>query len=157
MSRFLPWRKILIPIDFSDDSQRAFDYGVEVASETGAELSLLTVVDDTFPYPELWAWDRPDEEFYRTMRERSLEQMQELLERAPGLQAERLVVRGRPKAEITAVAAEIEADLIVMARHGSSGIRTAIMGSTTESVLRSATCPVLVVPPEREPEGQGEK
>lgn len=151
MTRFLPWRKILLPVDFSDDSQRAFDFGAELAREAGAEVSLLTVVDDTFPYPELWAWDRPDEEFYRTMRERSLAQMNELLESAPGLQAQRLVVRGRPRDEIAAVAEEIGADLIVMARHGSSGIRTALMGSTTESVLRTATCPVLVLPPELRP------
>jgi nucleotide-binding universal stress UspA family protein len=153
MTPFLPWRKILLPIDFSDNSRRAFDFGAELARDSGAELSLLTVVDDTFPYPELWAWDRPDEEYYRTMRERSLGQMEELLQSAPGIGAQRLVVRGRPREEIAAVAAEVEADLIVMARHGSGGIRAAIMGSTTESVLRTAPCPVLVLPPEPVSEG----
>jgi nucleotide-binding universal stress UspA family protein len=60
---------------------------------------------------------------------------------------ERLVVRGRPRHEIVAVAADIGVDLIVLARHGSSGIRHAFMGSTAESVLRHARCPVLVLPP----------
>ncbi len=152
-----PCRKVLIPLDFSDDSQRALVYGLALAGTCGAEVALLTVIEDSFPYPELFAWDHPNEEFYKSMRERALHHMEELLQGAvtdaPAVaKVERLVVRGRPRHEIVAVAADIGADLVVLARHGSSGIRHAFMGSTAESVLRHARCPVLVLPPA--PEGE---
>ncbi|HXT22522.1 MAG TPA: universal stress protein [Thermoanaerobaculia bacterium] len=149
MTTAFPCKKLLIPLDFSDDSRRALEYGMAVAAATGAAVALLTVVEDSFPYPELFAWDHPNEEFYKSMRERALHHMDELLQGAPALASgvEKLVVRGRPRHEIVAVAADIGVDLIVLARHGSSGIRHAFMGSTAESVLRHASCPVLVLPP----------
>ena len=149
MGAAFPCTKVLIPLDFSDDSQRALVYGLALAGTCGAEVALLTVIEDSFPYPELFAWDHPNEEFYKSMRERALHHMEELLQgaAAPGATVERLVVRGRPRHEIVAVAKDIGADLIVLARHGSSGIRHAFMGSTAESVLRHAACPVLVLPP----------
>jgi nucleotide-binding universal stress UspA family protein len=55
-------------------------------------------------------------------------------------------VKGRPRNEIVAIAADVRADLVVIARHGSSGLRTAFMGSTTEAVLRQSHCPVLLLP-----------
>ena len=52
---------------------------------------------------------------------------------------------GRPDAEIVALAEEIGAGLIVMGARGVGGIRRALMGSVSESVLRHAHCPVLMV------------
>jgi nucleotide-binding universal stress UspA family protein len=148
MSAAFPPKKVLIPLDFSDDSRRALEYGLALARSAGGELVLLTVIEDTFPYPELFAWDHPNEEFYKAMRERALHHMDELLPPPPAdVELDRMVVRGRPRHEIAAVAADIGADLIVLARHGSSGIRHAFMGSTAEAVLRHARCPVLVLPP----------
>ena len=147
MPAAFPCSKILVPLDFSDDSKRALHYAVALAKSTGAEVSLLTVIEDTFPYPELFAWDHPDEEFYKFMRTEARKRMAGLVADS-GLEADvdRLVVRGRPMVEIVAMADEVGADLIVMAKHGSSGIRAAIMGSTAESVIRNAHCPVLVLP-----------
>ena len=109
---------------------------------------LATVIEDTFPYPELFAWDHPNEEFYKAMRERALHHMDEMLAgRSAGLDVERVVVKGKPRHEIAALAADVGADLIVLARHGSSGLRTAFMGSTALGLLRAAHCAVLVLPP----------
>ncbi|MDX1630409.1 MAG: universal stress protein [Thermoanaerobaculia bacterium] len=147
MSVSYPYRKILVPLDFSEDSRRAFDHGSALAEAAGADLVLLTVIEDSFPYPELFAWDHPDEEFYRSLRTRALERMQEFLEgTGEEPRAEKIVVRGHPRGEIVAVAEDIGADCIVMARHGSGGIKNALMGSTTEGVLRAAHCPVVVLP-----------
>ena len=147
MSVSYPYRKILVPLDFSDDSRRAFEHGIALAAAFEAEIVLLTVIEDSFPYPELFAWDNPDEEFYRSLRMRALENMKSLLAEAGGLEAERLVVRGHPRQEIPAVALDRGADCIVMARHGSGGLKNALLGSTTEAVLRIAHCPVVVLPP----------
>lgn len=147
MNARYPCKKILVPLDFSDDSKRACDYGLAVARAAGAEVVLLTVIEESFPYPELFAWDNPNEEFYKTMRQRALDHMAQLLEhRAGDLHVERVVVRGKPREEIGSVAADVGADLIVLARHGSGGLRGAFLGSTSEAVLRTAPCPVVVLP-----------
>ena len=147
MSGF-PCSDLLVPMDFSDDSRRAFEYAAEVARSVGGRLTLLTVIEDAFPYPELFSLDHPDEEFYRSLRERALARMEEMVAALPDpVPVERVVVRGHPRQEICAMAEELGTDLIVMARHGNSGLRSALLGSTTETVLRSAGCPVLVLPP----------
>lgn len=153
MSVRFPYRKILIPMDFSDDSRRACEHGLALARDTGAAVGLLTVIEETFPYPEIFAWDHPNEEFYKTMRERALQHMEELAGAEADLAIERIVVRGRPRHEIVAVAADWEADLVVLARHGSGRLSNAVMGSTSEAVLRGATCPVIVLPPPSRAEG----
>src|SRR5262245_1199066 len=107
MSAAHPPPQILIPPDFSGDSRRAREYGLALAGANGAEVTLLTVIEDSFPYPELFAWDHPNEEFYRSMRERALTHMEELLHGSDGTKVERVVVRGRPKQEIVAVAADL--------------------------------------------------
>ena len=52
---------------------------------------------------------------------------------------------GRPEAEIVTLAEQIGAGLIVMGSRGVGGIRRALMGSVSDSVLRHAHCPVLMV------------
>ena len=52
---------------------------------------------------------------------------------------------GRPDAEIVALAEEVEARLIVLGSRGRSGVRRALMGSVSDSVVRHAHCPVLIV------------
>lgn len=159
MSFAFPCDKILVPVNFTDESRRALSYAVTIARVTGASLVLVSVVEDTFPYPELFAWDHPDEDYYRYVRTRSTDRMRELLDEHPAVgEVQQVVVRGRPAAEIIAVAEQVGADLVVMARQGVSGLRAAIMGSTTESVVRGASCPVLVLPPSAdEPAPEPEK
>jgi nucleotide-binding universal stress UspA family protein len=144
------FQKILVPLDFSEYSRRALDYALRIARGTGSRLVLLAVIDDRFPYPELFVVDNPNVEYYREMRRRALDRMDELLGSDPGVPVEKVVVKGRPRSEIPAMAEEVGADLIVIARHGTGALRAAIMGSTAESVVREARCPVLVLPSEAE-------
>jgi nucleotide-binding universal stress UspA family protein len=57
---------------------------------------------------------------------------------------------GEVALEIVALAEELQADLIVMGSRGLGGVRRALMGSVSDSVVRHAHCPVLVVRPEKE-------
>jgi len=52
---------------------------------------------------------------------------------------------GVPFDQITRTAEELGADLIIIATHGRTGLKRALLGSTAENVVRHATCPVLVV------------
>lgn len=58
--------------------------------------------------------------------------------------AERMVVEGDPGHEICRLAEELPADVVVIGTHGRSGLRRAVMGSTSDHVVRHARCPVLV-------------
>ena len=146
-----PYRKILVPLDFTRVSEPALRHALAVARTSRASVALLTVVDTSFPYPDLFSFEDPHRDYFKVMRERALEHMEEwledLAEEAEGLEIERLVVRGRPAVEIPALAEEIGADLMVVARHGAGPLRHAFMGSVVEALVRSAPCAVLLLPP----------
>src|ERR1043165_10247979 len=78
-------------------------------------------------------------------------------EECSGLKLEERCVHGDAAAEIVRVAAESEADLIVISSHGRTGLGRMIFGSTAEAVVRHAGCPVLVVKPPHEEEDENQR
>jgi len=152
------YRKILVPVDFTEVSGAAMRHGLRLARATGASVVLLSIVDTSFPYPDLFSFEDPNRSYFKVMRERALERMREWLEEyaddAAGVPVERLVGHGRPAVEIPAMAEELGADLMVVGRHGAGALRHAFMGSVIESLVRTSTCPVLVLPPPAD-EGEG--
>lgn len=138
--------KILVPLDLSPASLDGLREAIDLASAAGASLVLLTVIDTRFPFPDLYSLEDPDHDYFRTMREAAIARMNDALAQLPEVAAERVVVRGRAKSEIPAMARELGADLIVMTSHGAGGFREAMLGGTTEAVVRQAPCPVLVLP-----------
>lgn len=140
-------RTILLTTDFSETSARAVTAARELARRYGARIHLLHVEDDRVS-PLVVEYMAVGLE---GLRQRQVDHARRQLERfaarhlgAEGA-AELEVVLGVPHIEIVRVAAERGADLIVMATHGRGFFSHAIMGSTTERVLRRAPCPVLVV------------
>ena len=158
MATSYPYQKILIPVDFSEVSLASLRHGLALARACGASVAILSVVDTSFPYPDLFSFEDPAGDYYKVMRERALARMKEwladdLAEDASGIDVERLVARGRPAAEIPAMAQEVGADVIVVARHGSGALRHAFMGNVVEALVRAAPCPVLVLPPPADGDG----
>jgi len=152
MATSYPYQKLLIPVDFSEVSLASLRHGLALARASSASVAILSVVDTSFPYPDLFSFQDPAGDYYKVMRERALARMKEWLaedvgEEAAGIDVERLVARGRPAAEIPSMAREVGADLIVIARHGSGPLRHAFMGNVVEALVRSAPWPVLVLPP----------
>lgn len=146
-----PYQKILVPVDFTEVSVGALRHALWLARSCDASLVLLSVVDTSFPYPDLFSFEDPNRDYFKVMRERALERMKEWLEEcgedAAGVAVERVVGRGRPAVEIPAIAEQLGADLMVVARHGAGAFRQAFMGSVVESLVRTAACPVLILPP----------
>ena len=140
--------KILVPVDFSEHSQRALDEAVGLAKKFGAELTVLHCYElpmpgfDRHPYatvaPESYveAVRKAAEETTRRWSERA---------RAEGLSVEEQVKAGFPASEIADLAQDIGADLIVMGTRGLSGLEHVLLGSVAERTIRIAPCPVLTV------------
>jgi nucleotide-binding universal stress UspA family protein len=145
--------RIVVPIDFSEYSKKAFRYAIDFAQTFSAEMILVYVVEPII-YPADFSFGQvalPSME--REIQDRGLEQLQALIEKEvpAGINARSTIRTGKPFVEIIQVAKEEKADLIVIATHGHSGIEHVLFGSTAEKVVRKSPCPVLSIrSPERE-------
>jgi nucleotide-binding universal stress UspA family protein len=143
-------RKILVPVDFSENSTKALWYAMAFAKQFNASLTILHVA---FVLPEFWTAEGSlaDKDFLQGEGERRTDLLmrEEVLDR--GVEATSVILVGDPPDKIVEFARESAMDLIIIAFHGRSGVRRFVMGGTTEKVMRHASCPVLVVQPhERE-------
>jgi nucleotide-binding universal stress UspA family protein len=147
---------ILVPVDFSEPSQRALCYAIPLAKQLEVELHLL----HAWRLPAWWTDVEDggeglgDPEMVRLWASRGLASWCEEVERA-GLRCQTDLVEGRPSAAIAARAAELGAQLVVLSAQGSAALRHALLGSVAERVIRLAPCPVLTVPAGSEPRNDG--
>jgi nucleotide-binding universal stress UspA family protein len=147
--------RILLATDGSEEADLASRTAADLAESTGSELHVVYVWEAANPYAEdvQMAGDEPvnprlDAELRRQFERRAREMLEAETERvraAGGTVAQAHLRMGRADREIVAVAEEIGAGLIVSGSRGRGGIRRALMGSVSDSVLRHAHCPVLVV------------
>lgn len=145
----LPIKKILCPTDFSGPSYEAIKAAGELAFHFGSELCLLHVVP---PVPIIPAAEGPSA-FDISLYEQELEAtskrtLQEIINHLEwkDLPGRLIVLRGNAADEIVRTAQEENADLIVIATRGRTGLDRFLFGSVAEKVVRFATCPVLTVP-----------
>ena len=143
---FAALRTILVPIDFSKDSEAALGYAAAFAEKTGATLTLLHVIEP-MAYSELSSLPMvvSSAELCRALRGKLMLLCRRLRLKA-SLVHEALVSEGAPFQVINSMASRLKADLIVISRHGLTGMSHSIIGCTSERVVRHAPCPVLVVP-----------
>ena len=145
--------KILLATDGSEDATLAARGAAELAQETGSELHLVHVRPKVTPHqPGYYVGPGVIERAQQKERERLERESQRLLDaqvagvRSVGCEVARTYLRvGRPDEEIATQAEEIGAGLIVMGSRGLGGIKRALIGSVSDSVVRYAHCPVLVV------------
>jgi glycine betaine transporter len=159
--------KILVPIDYSGQSDRALQWGASLAEKYGARLLLLHVIsqasegvsesraektDPLLPF----GLDNPA--VYRAPRALAEVMSVDLVEAAQNdlkdlaiatlnkrLSVSPTVGVGEPAEEIVRLARDEAVDLIVMGTHGRSGLRHVLLGSVAETVMRTAPCPVFTV------------
>ncbi|WP_151445634.1 universal stress protein [Lacisediminimonas profundi] len=144
------FKKILVPTDGSQLSERAIEAAVSFASETGASLVAIGVAE-AYPFP-LGAEGGvvPDmSSFEASLREAAEKHVQHVAELAAtkNVSCKTTVVTGFSAAdEIVNAVGEFGCDLIWMASHGRTGMQRMLMGSQTQKVLAHAVAPVLVYP-----------
>ena len=144
----LKLRSILVPTDFSTASKKALLYAVAFARQFGAKLTLLYIMEPVATPDFAMAFPLAMENERVTLEcKRQLERIAREEDLEPALVEKILVRHGRAYDEITRAAKSLKVDLIVMSTHGYTGLKHVLMGSTTERVVRHASCPVLVVRP----------
>jgi nucleotide-binding universal stress UspA family protein len=145
--------RILLATDGSEEAELAALRAVDLADATDSELHVMHVgVVPIFlqSYPgTLGYYGKLYEQIEEVSRERLRKQSLEV-KAAGGTVAGAHLRIGQVDLEIVALAEELGAGLIVMGSRGLGGVRRALMGSVSDSVVRHAHCPVLVVRPEKE-------
>jgi nucleotide-binding universal stress UspA family protein len=144
--------RILLATDGSEEAQLALSTAVDQANSTNSELHLVTVgpwsPDPAYATHEAsFRWQTHEEVIEAIGKEAQqiLDEQGKKIEEAGGAVQEAYVRRGRKDQEIVRLAEEIGAGLIVIGSRGRAGVRRALMGSVSDSVVRHAHCPVLVV------------
>jgi nucleotide-binding universal stress UspA family protein len=144
--------KILVPIDGSKAAQKAAKYAVDLAKQTNATLTLLSVIDKRFIIEQVvTASASPThlkeivEDYLKQSAQAATDAIVKLCKRNR-IQYKAVIRKGHPVEEIANEAKKSKADLIVMGSHGKSALRAAILGSITYGVLHEETkIPVLIV------------
>lgn len=140
---------IILPLDFSTPSLAALPWARRFSSAFGAEVHCIYVVEEHQAYAML---DMPipvqiptTQEIADIAAERLTGFAEDQLNGLEGAVHTQVLI-GKPAEEIVAYAQKVEAQMIVMATHGYSGLEHVLLGSTTEAVLRHSKCPVLSIP-----------
>jgi nucleotide-binding universal stress UspA family protein len=162
---YMDVRKILVPVDYSSDSQQALLWGMSLAEKYGSRLLLFhaipEAVEEVFAqgisvasppayYLERMApGNRPfaGQPIILDLIDRASTELQDFAQRylKEPLPLEIKVGVGKPAEEILRVAGEEGVDLIVMGTHGHTGLRHLLLGSVAEEVTRHAPCPVFTI------------
>ena len=142
-------KKILVPVDFSDNSKKVFKEAVNVAGKFDAELVCLFVVQSFDDYSGFYVPHMPIVQFQDEMQASAEKKMIEFLEDnlPTGQAGSSKVIVGDVGDEIVAFAAREKIDMIVMGTHGYKGLERVLFGSVAEQVVKTAPCPVLTVNP----------
>ena len=149
----IPFSRLLCAIDFSESSLAALQFALSLAEESDARLTMLHVLE--------WPWEEPPPprledlpveqgaalgEYRRYRETMALKQLETLVPASTRLSPPlRRLSHGKPHVQILELAKDEGSDLIVIGVHGRNPVDMMVFGSTTNQVVRRATCPVLTL------------
>ncbi|MGR3294383.1 MAG: universal stress protein [Candidatus Scalindua sp.] len=143
------FKRIIVPIDFSDCSRKALEYAIATAKAHNSKLTILHVYEESFIEPYVNAANSEEEagEIMKAIEQVNETKYDEFLKTIDlrGVEYDKLLVKGIPEAEIVEIAMEQQADLVVMGTHGRAGIKHILIGSTAEEVVRAVHCDIIIV------------
>ena len=139
-------QKILVPIDFSEESLVALDYAIEFAKAFDAVIDLMHSYQINpgalVPYGPAIPVD-----IYEDLRHAATVELQKVQKRAQeaGVESHLHLSQDVPASAIVDAAKELSSDLIVIGTRGLTGLKHILLGSVAERTVRYAPCPVLTV------------
>lgn len=148
----MKFRKILLPVDGSVNSEQTIDYALSIAAKEKAELIILHVSDSKrlTSLPDQ-SFEKDEEVDAESEGNRIVNRVRKLIEQkdeyTDDIKISTITVDGHPSETILKVATIKEADVIAIATSGKHMINRFLLGSVTEKIIRQSKIPVLVVPP----------
>lgn len=146
-------KNILVPTDFSENAKKALPFAAEISIKTGAPIEILhvnTAAAYFANFPDQYIMmDGTEFDSYASSAATDLRILKRALtipEKFAHLDLETRIENGYLHTTLKRIAEEDETDLIVMGTKGATGALEFFVGSNTEQVIRTAPCPVLVVP-----------
>ncbi|OGR00055.1 MAG: universal stress protein [Deltaproteobacteria bacterium RIFOXYD12_FULL_55_16] len=144
-------KKIMVPVDFSENSQKILRTAADFAARFKAELAVVFVVQNFDDYSGFFVPHMPiiqlEEEMVNSAREKMKGFVTETLDDT--VRHATAILSGDVVEEINRFASEQKADLIVMGTHGYKGLDKILFGSVAEKIVKTAPCPVLTINPYR--------
>lgn len=144
--------KIIVPIDGSKVAQKAAKYAVDLAKQTGASLTLLSVIDNRFVIEQSVSASASPTHLREAVEDYLKQSAQSFTDeiakecKRKRIQYKAAIRTGHPVEEIVREAIKSKADLIIMGSHGKSALRAAVLGSVTFGVIhKDSKIPVLIV------------
>ncbi|MEJ2242719.1 MAG: universal stress protein [Candidatus Bathyarchaeota archaeon] len=147
-------KKILVPVDGSEHSNKALDYALDLAEKYSANIKLLTVAQPVIVSESMFLSQpmMPPETTVmyvneiETAHKKILQNAYKKAKKAkPKIKISKQLENGRPADIITEIANSQDFDLIVMGSRGIGGIKEFFLGSVSDRVADKAHCPVLIV------------
>lgn len=141
---------VVVPTDFSKISSSAFEYARSIAEQYSANIHLIYVLEKTPPFLAMRSLDISEDKVMASMEEQAniaLQEVKEKFQESSSLNIIPVLKKGVDYEEIISYSKDINADLIVIATHGRTGILYTLLGSVAEKVIRHSKIPVLVIAP----------
>ena len=142
-------KTILVPTDFSEYSDVALEYAVDIAKQNNAKIYLLHVIGVIQQCAADYCFD---EQTMVDMEQKSINSSQEMIQKqvdkfkeVKSIEIIPDIKKGTPYEEILNEQEGKKMDLIVIASHGRTGLLSHLIGSVAEKVARGAKCPVLLL------------
>ena len=139
-------QRILVATDFTETSDRALDFGVELAKKFGASVTVI----HAYQIPAMGFADGgyiAGAEVAAQLATAGQSRLDAVVDnkKTSGVPMQGILREGVPWEEVNSVAKEVDANLIVIGTHGRRGLARALLGSVAENVIRTSTTPVLVI------------
>jgi nucleotide-binding universal stress UspA family protein len=146
------FRRIVCAVDFSECSMHALDYAISLAEEAHASLTVVHVIELPPDIPRevhetVMLGPRSQREYLALAEEAGQARLTDAVPHRvrASLTVDTVLGAGKPYREILRVAAEHSADLIVVGVHGRGAFDRMLFGSTTQHLVRQASCLVLTI------------
>ena len=141
-------KKILCPVDLSENSVELAEYASTLAKAFGVEVCVLYVAPTLSQYVGFHVPPSSIENFVGEIVDGAVKNMEKFVaENFSGVKASGKVITGYAAEEILHYATEIDADIIILATHGRRGIDRVLFGSVAEKVVKNALQAVLTIHP----------
>lgn len=139
-------RRILVPTDFTETSDHALEWALDLAKRLGAAVTVLHAYEiPIVGFPDGAIIATP--EIAGRIADASKAALESVMAKIQnrGVTVDSLLREGVPWEEINAVAEGIDADLVVIGTHGRRGLTRALLGSVAENVVRTAKRPIVTI------------